>query len=127
MQDHTLFEILREPSIERWTSKSEWIMRNHGLVNLITHPDYQLTAERLDLYEQFLVFLKGREDGWHTLPRDAAGWWRRRATLTPESALGGPCRQSRPTARTAAFATEEHGEVLIHIEPGPPSSTRLWA
>jgi hypothetical protein len=118
VQDHTLFEILREPSIARWASKSEWVMRNHGLVNLITHPDYMATRERLDLYEQFLVFLKGRDDGWHTLPRDVAAWWRVRATLTPESVLDAvkpPVPAFRPTA---AFARKEGSEVVLDVAVG---------
>ena len=40
VQDHTLWEILRQDTIELWTSKSDWIIANGGLVNLITHPDY---------------------------------------------------------------------------------------
>jgi peptidoglycan/xylan/chitin deacetylase (PgdA/CDA1 family) len=117
VQDHTLFEILREHSIARWISKSEWVMRNHGLVNLITHPDYMLRPERLDLYEQFLVFLKGRDDGWHALPRDVAAWWRVRATLTPESVLGAVPPPVPPFRATPAFAREERGDVVLDAAP----------
>ncbi len=51
-QDHTLFEILRVTSIERWVQKSDWLARNHGLVNVLVHPDYLLSDERLHLYER---------------------------------------------------------------------------
>ena len=27
---HTMFEILREPGIDRWIEKAEWIARHHG-------------------------------------------------------------------------------------------------
>ena len=114
VQDHTLFEILREHSISRWVSKSEWIMEHHGLVNLITHPDYMLQQERLDLYERFLVFLKGREDGWHALPEEVAEWWRLRATLDPEYVGDAPGRgQFRPTTAVAGL---HGGNVVLALD-----------
>jgi peptidoglycan/xylan/chitin deacetylase (PgdA/CDA1 family) len=81
VQDHTLFEILREDSIGQWTRKSDWIIENHGLVNLITHPDYLDTPRRLRLYEDFLEYLATQPGGWHALPRDVARWWRTRSGL----------------------------------------------
>jgi peptidoglycan/xylan/chitin deacetylase (PgdA/CDA1 family) len=80
-QDHTLFEILRETSIRRWVQKSEWVAHNHGLVNVLVHPDYLLSDRRLDLYEQLLVHLTELSGGWHALPREVACWWRMRASL----------------------------------------------
>ena len=78
-QDHTLFELLREDDIEIWRRKSAWIAEHGGLVTVLVHPDYALSAERLALYDELLGFLRGLEGGWHALPRDVAGWWRRRA------------------------------------------------
>jgi peptidoglycan/xylan/chitin deacetylase (PgdA/CDA1 family) len=86
VQDHTLFEILRERSVRRWIEKSDWIIENHGLVNLLVHPDYLLTQERLDLYDEFLGYLASRPGGWHALPRDVARWWKERASLDPDNA-----------------------------------------
>jgi peptidoglycan/xylan/chitin deacetylase (PgdA/CDA1 family) len=81
VQDHTLFEILRADSIDHWTAKADWIVENHGLVNLITHPDYLDTPRRLRMYEEFLEYLAAQEDGWHALPREVATWWRTREGL----------------------------------------------
>ncbi len=81
-QDHTLFEILRERSIERWLEKGRWIIEQHGLINVITHPDYMLSSTRLDRYRELLDFLSGRSDGWHELPRNVARWWTQRAQLS---------------------------------------------
>jgi peptidoglycan/xylan/chitin deacetylase (PgdA/CDA1 family) len=81
VQDHTMWEILRQSRIDMWVQKSLWIMRNHGLVNLITHPDYLLQPERLAMYEEFLVFLKRQEGCWRALPREVAEWWRLRERL----------------------------------------------
>jgi peptidoglycan/xylan/chitin deacetylase (PgdA/CDA1 family) len=76
VQDHTLWEILREETIELWTRKSDWIIANGGLVNLITHPDYLDTPARLRMYEEFLEYLAEQEGGWFALPREVASWWR---------------------------------------------------
>ena len=88
-QDFMLFELLRERSSRLWLDKSRWLIRHHGLVNVIVHPDY-LTPERLDCYEELLAYLAGRADGWHALPRDVAAWWRRRAGLRIEEQGGAP-------------------------------------
>jgi peptidoglycan/xylan/chitin deacetylase (PgdA/CDA1 family) len=80
-QDHTLFEILRESTIGLWVKKSDWLIEQHGLVNVLVHPDYMLSAERLELYDELLTRLGSRPDGWHALPREVAEWWRIRASL----------------------------------------------
>ncbi len=79
VQDHTLWEILREDSIDLWTSKSDWIIDNGGLINLITHPDYLDTPARLRMYEEFLEYLGRQDGGWFALPKEVASWWRVRA------------------------------------------------
>jgi peptidoglycan/xylan/chitin deacetylase (PgdA/CDA1 family) len=95
VQDHTLFEILRERDISLWRSKAEWIARRGGLITVLVHPDYMLDRWRLDRYEELLAFLAGMEGGWHALPRDVARWWRRR------------------DARQRALARERHGQIVI--------------
>jgi hypothetical protein len=77
-QDHTLFVLLQERTIEGWARKSEWIIANHGLINVNVHPDY-MDANALVLYEDFLRFLSQQQGGWHALPRDVASWWKERA------------------------------------------------
>jgi hypothetical protein len=81
VQDHTLWEILREETIDLWTQKSDWIVANGGLINLITHPDYLDTPARLRMYEEFLEYLAAQEEGWYALPREVASWWRTRSGL----------------------------------------------
>jgi peptidoglycan/xylan/chitin deacetylase (PgdA/CDA1 family) len=83
VQDHTLIEILRQPDIRLWREKAGWIIENHGLVNLVVHPDYMTTDRNLRYYEDFLEFITaGRRELWFALPRDVAQWWRDRARST---------------------------------------------
>lgn len=81
VQDQTLWEILEQRSIDLWVRKSEWVIRNHGLVNIITHPDYFTCPERIAMYEDFLAFLADQRGCWHALPRDIAEWWRARTQV----------------------------------------------
>jgi peptidoglycan/xylan/chitin deacetylase (PgdA/CDA1 family) len=118
VQDHTLFEILRARSIEHWTEKTDWIIRNHGLVNLITHPDYLDTPERLRMYEEFLVYLSSQRDGWHALPRDVAQWWRTRKALRCEE-RNGTVRVVGAGAERASVAWARTAGKAIVLEPEP--------
>jgi len=84
VQDHTLWEILGQPNIDLWRQKGDWVIANHGLINLIVHPDYVRSPERLALYAQLLGYLRERLDeqrGWHALPREVASWWKARAQM----------------------------------------------
>jgi peptidoglycan/xylan/chitin deacetylase (PgdA/CDA1 family) len=82
VQDHTLWEILRQDTIDLWTEKGDWIAANGGLINPIVHPDYLDTPARLRMYEEFLEYLAGQSDAWHALPAEVASWWRQRRDLS---------------------------------------------
>jgi peptidoglycan/xylan/chitin deacetylase (PgdA/CDA1 family) len=109
VQDHTLWEILRQESIDLWVEKSDWIIRHHGLVNLLVHPDYVTSPERLALYERFLRVMKDQLAGWHALPCEVAGWWRARsATRIDGGALGSRALAPKGSwEATVAWARED--------------------
>jgi hypothetical protein len=110
-QDHTVFEILREPGIDLWRRKAEWLMERRGLVNLIVHPDYVVEQRFLDRYEAYLAFLAERTDGWHVLPRDAARWWRQREGLTVDRE--GRIAGATDYDATVAYASERDGRLVV--------------
>lgn len=115
VQDHTLFEILRERDIALWRQKATWIARHGGLVTALIHPDYVLSAERLSRYDELLGFLAGLEGGWHALPRDVARWWRRRTALEG-ALLRGEALDAAALAgagAVVAWATEVDGELIV--------------
>lgn len=119
VQDHTVWEILGQDAMDLWVRKTEWIVRHHGLVNVIVHPDYVLSSERLEVYDRFLGFLRNQLDrhaGWHALPRDVAAWWKTRAALSIEEQDGEVWIAGAPAAvrtPTVAWAHEHAGEILI--------------
>ena len=81
-QDSTLFVLLREPSIDLWIRKVDWIVRHNGMVLLDTHPDYMnfsgATARSdqypVNRYVELLEYIRSRYAGqyWHALPREVA-------------------------------------------------------
>jgi SAM-dependent methyltransferase len=116
VQDHTLWEILQEDSIDLWTTKAEWIIENGGLVNLITHPDYLDTPARLRMYEEFLAYLSEQRDAWHTLPRDVAAWWRIRDRLGIVGDPGDPRIEGEGAERARLAWVCQDGDV-VRLEP----------
>jgi hypothetical protein len=116
-QDHTLFELLGEHDIALWRRKVAYIAACGGLVTVLVHPDYALTAERLRHYDELLALLCGRDGGWHALPRDVARWWRRRAELEQQFEDGEiDPRVAAEAGATVWWATERNGAVVIEEE-----------
>jgi peptidoglycan/xylan/chitin deacetylase (PgdA/CDA1 family) len=115
VQDHTMWEILREPGIDLWVEKGGWIREHHGLVNVIVHPDYLLSEERLGLYFGFLEWLSKFDDGWHALPCDVALWWKARDGMEVD-ASGSAVQGAEGWDASVAWAREdEAGRVLYDL------------
>lgn len=120
VQDHTLFEILGHHSISAWVLKSKWIIHHHGLINLIVHPDYMRTPERLELYESFLLFLNEQQGGWHALPREVAQWWKTRSAFDVDTVAsgGGETNEGVLASRpTLGYAREVAGGIGFDLAP----------
>jgi len=117
VQDHTLFEILREKSINHWLLKSRWIARNHGLVNVIVHPDYMVDDQRLERYEELLRHLVDQDGGWHALPHQVAQWWIQRARLSVETSADRSPVVAGPSdyCASVAYARVEDGRVVFAL------------
>ena len=101
VQDHTMWELLQQPGIDLWIDKSTWIREHHGLVNADVHPDYLISQDRLDLYDEFLGGLTALAGGWHALPREVASWWKDRAKLEGDA-----------EGATVAHAREVDGRIV---------------
>jgi peptidoglycan/xylan/chitin deacetylase (PgdA/CDA1 family) len=84
-QDHTLFTLLEERSVDPWISQVEAIEQRHGLIQCVSHPDpgYLGDADKRALYVELLDALADRTELWRPLPRDVALWWQRRGVADP--------------------------------------------
>jgi hypothetical protein len=116
VQDHTLWEVLRMDSIDLWTEKSDWLIANGGLINLITHPDYLDTPVRLRMYEEYLEYLAAQRNGWHALPREVAAWWRTRSGLRLVEDRDKPRIEGDGAQRAAIAWARESGDGIA-LEP----------
>ena len=84
-QDHALFIIMKEKTIDIWKQKLNWIAEKGGMALLNTHPDYMnFSGRKLSIeeypakyYKDFLEHIKSKYAGqyWHALPRDMARFW----------------------------------------------------
>jgi hypothetical protein len=79
-QDYTLFTLLGNRSAELWIRQTESIVKEHGLVQALTHPDpgYLGDRDKRDRYRDLLVALSELEAIWKPLPREVAAWWKLR-------------------------------------------------
>jgi hypothetical protein len=88
-QDHTLFEILRQPDERLWVQKAEFLRSRRGMALLDTHPDYLRDDRIFAAYAAFLRQFANDDDAWQPLPSEVSSWWRRRAETRIERAGDG--------------------------------------
>jgi glycosyltransferase involved in cell wall biosynthesis/peptidoglycan/xylan/chitin deacetylase (PgdA/CDA1 family) len=83
-QDFTLFVVLREPNIDVWKRKIDWIAERGGMALLNTHPDYMcFEGEKkkdefsAELYEEFLKYVREKYEGlyWSAVPREVSRFY----------------------------------------------------
>jgi hypothetical protein len=81
-QDHTLFTILQQDDETIWLDKARTLRQRSGMALFLTHPDYLGTTDAIAPYRRTLLALADDASAWRALPREVAGWWRRRAAST---------------------------------------------
>lgn len=93
-QDSTLFLLLKEPSIDVWVRKLDWVAAQGGMALLITHPDYigfngqkRVGEYSQQLYRDLLEYVANRysDQCWFALPREVARYFY--ANMAPASAM----------------------------------------
>jgi len=83
-QDYSLFEILRDFSIEVWKRQIDLILERQGLISFDVHPDYVIETRARDTYSRLLDHLTSivsKRDVWLTLPGEVNQWWRQRSQM----------------------------------------------
>jgi peptidoglycan/xylan/chitin deacetylase (PgdA/CDA1 family) len=74
-QDHTMFYVLKVRDISIWKNKIDWIVRNNGMILLLTHPDYLQNKNNFKLYEELLEYLNSLNNTLRCLPREMSRYW----------------------------------------------------
>jgi hypothetical protein len=83
-QDYTLFHVLNDYSMSVWKQQIDLIVKKHGLVSLIVHPDYVFSDRAQRTYKELLqkvTSLESSENVWVTLPGIVNEWWRQRKAM----------------------------------------------
>jgi len=117
IQDYTLFHILHDYSIDIWKKQIDIILKKHGLMSFIVHPDYSMTPKELAVYRQLLAYLaQMREDrgAWTSTPAEVNRWWRQRAAMRLVETREGWTIEGEGSERARlAWACEEDGHLVL--------------
>ena len=121
VQDYTLFHILNDYSTTLWKTQIGLIRRHHGLVSIITHPDYLAGRRERLVYVELLRHLTDlRERGrlWIALPGEVNRWWRNRheMSLVPDGD-GWRIEGADSHRARVAYATIEDDRLVYSIAP----------
>jgi hypothetical protein len=120
VQDYTLFHILNDYSIALWKEQIRLISQRHGLVSIITHPDYVVGRREREVYVDLLrhlADLRDRDGLWLALPGEINSWWRNRHKMTLVSS-GDGWRVQGPDSHRArvAYATLQNDRVVYTFD-----------
>jgi hypothetical protein len=119
-QDHSLFYVLRNYSIDLWKTQASAVAARHGLWSVIVHPDYLLEARAQNTYRTLLAFLRERrrqEGLWVTTADQVNEWWRQRSqtSLISENGAWRIIGPGKNRARIA-YARSIAGRVIYSLE-----------
>lgn len=138
-QDFLLFVVLREPGIDIWKQKVDWIASRGGMVLLNTHPDYCCFSSKLRrnefpvrYYEELLHYIKEKYQGdyWHALPRELARYYReavrpeQRNTRKKICMVAYSCYESDNRVRRYAETLAGRGDIVDVIALSPRDNER---
>lgn len=120
VQDYSLFHILNDYSIDLWIKQIALIKKQHGLISILSHPDYLIEERPRKVYQDLLKYLcqmVATEKTWVALPGEVNQWWRARnqMQLVPRGdswAIDGPEKEK---ARLA-FVTLRDGRLAYNLE-----------
>jgi len=121
IQDYTLFYILKDYSINIWKQQIDLIMKKHGLLSFIIHPDYVIQPREQAIFKELLAYLRQLRDEknvWTTTPSEVNRWWRQRDGMQlvekdGEWQIEGPGNERA----IIAYASEEDGRLVFSFQP----------
>jgi hypothetical protein len=119
-QDYSLFNVLNDYSMDLWDRQIDTILRGHGLVSLIIHPDYVFSSRAQAIYEQLLARVAGLQadaNVWVTLPAEVDRWWRQRSEMQVVPAGAGWTIEGPGAERARLAYACLDGERLVYEVP----------
>jgi len=121
-QDHTLLIAKGQRDGRTWELKLDFLMRNHGMALMLTHPDYLDTPERLAVYRDFLLHIRERGEHWHATPAELTAWWKRRAQSRIVVDEAGNQTVEGPAGQSAVITNLEFDDGVLTLTPAATSA-----
>jgi hypothetical protein len=122
-QDHTLFNVFNDYSLQLWEQQIQLISEYHGLISFIVHPDYILRSRAQTTYKLLLELLDGlrkERNVWVALPREVARWWTQRAEMNVVCRDGSWAVEGPGSERArVAFACVDGNRISYEISRPP--------
>jgi len=106
VQDHSLFYVLGQYSIDLWEQQVEMISAHHGLISFIVHPDYIVRDRERRVYQSLLEYISRlveEHNVWSAFPAEIDRWWRDRSQMSLER-QSGTWRICGPGSKSARLA-----------------------
>jgi hypothetical protein len=120
-QDYSLFNYVRTHSIDLWQTQIDLILRKHGLMSFIVHPDYIIGRKEGDTYQQLLACLRSLQSErnvWMPTPGEVDSWWRQRSQMTlVEDGDGWRIEGNGSERARVAYASERDGALEFCLAP----------
>jgi hypothetical protein len=119
VQDHSLFYILGERSIDVWKQQIDAISSCYGLLSFIVHPDYLVRKTERRIYRDLLEYLsrmRDEENMWLAFPAEINDWWRKRSKMRLENDKGHwRVRGEGSNCARVAYASVVDGQLKYRI------------
>src|SRR5262249_5838832 len=119
-QDYSLFHILGDRSTALWERQIDLILEKHGLISILTHPDYLIEKRARRTYTELLehlVRVAAEKKIWMTCPGDVDRWWRERNRMALVPKGDGWCIEGEGSERAAvAYATLVDGKLVLELD-----------
>jgi glycosyltransferase involved in cell wall biosynthesis len=119
-QDYSLFHILKDRSLDLWNCQMDLVMRHHGLISYIIHPDYVIKERERKVFEALLARLadlRSERGLWIALPKDVARWWKQRNAMRILGTGSDMHIEGEGSDRARiAYASERDGRVVVDVQ-----------
>ncbi len=110
-QDHTLFVSLGETTDNVWREKLATIREFQGMALMLTHPDYLDTPSLLNIYRDFLAYVRDNFEYWHALPREVARDFRSRQLKSVVASPNDAALANHSRPETSRISIPSHGDL----------------
>jgi hypothetical protein len=119
-QDYSLFHVLRDRSLNLWRRQIEFILQKHGLISILSHPDYLQESWAEAIYKQLLEHIANlgeKKNVWVAKPGEISSWWRQRNKLQLVSGTNGLRIEGEGSehARVAFAHIDDQGQLTYDV------------